>query len=98
MGGDRLQDQTDAVHTVVPGQSYQREWHHRGGDFKGNEGSWTLVPAAGGTATLATYTALAEPNDPDLDPPLRSAGDAAEHDGGATETAHQTVSPFRVVS
>ena len=56
--------ETQSVHTVVPGVSYRREWKLREGEFEVNEGSWTLVPHAGGASTLATYDALMEPKVP----------------------------------
>jgi len=35
---------TDAVHTIKPGQSYQRSWKLVKGDFDFNNGSWKLTP------------------------------------------------------
>jgi ribosome-associated toxin RatA of RatAB toxin-antitoxin module len=56
-----LVTETDAVHTIEPGKVYRREWKQRSGDFEVNEGRWTLQAWRGGTCTLATYEALAEP-------------------------------------
>ncbi len=59
-----LTAETEAVHTISPDGSFKRAWTHRGGDFRANQGSWTLVPIRSGAATLATYEALMEPNVP----------------------------------
>jgi ribosome-associated toxin RatA of RatAB toxin-antitoxin module len=61
--GDLVAD-TDGLHTAFPDGSYKREWKHRSGDFKTNEGSWTVRPHAAGAATFVTYDALMEPNVP----------------------------------
>jgi ribosome-associated toxin RatA of RatAB toxin-antitoxin module len=55
----------EALHTVVPGQSYCREWQLVEGDYAVNSGSWKLTPFAGDASrTLVVYTLLAEPNIP----------------------------------
>ena len=52
---------TDAIHTVKPGEMYQRKWNMVKGDFKVNKGRWTLKPYNGGKSTLVSYKVLAEP-------------------------------------
>lgn len=37
---------TQARHTVEPGVRYERAWRLESGDYKLNEGSWTLTPLA----------------------------------------------------
>ncbi len=53
---------TDAIHTVIPGERYQREWHLVEGDYRVNGGRWTLYPhVQDRTRTLAIYILHAEP-------------------------------------
>lgn len=56
---------TDGVHTVIPGEKYQREWQLVEGDYKHNAGSWTLTPFCGDPArTLVRYRVHAVPKIP----------------------------------
>lgn len=59
-----LTAESDVVLSVGPGGIYKRTWKLRAGDFRVNEGSWTLEPYAGGTSTKLTYQVLSEPNVP----------------------------------
>jgi hypothetical protein len=53
---------SDAVHTVKPGIKYRRKWTKVSGDFRINNGSWTLKPYGDGSRTLLIYKVLAVPN------------------------------------
>jgi ribosome-associated toxin RatA of RatAB toxin-antitoxin module len=54
---------TDAIHTVVPGESYERAWTLVEGDYRENSGAWRLVPFDGDpTRTLVSYRLHAVPN------------------------------------
>ena len=56
-----LSSQTRAVHTVGP-PSWKREWTLIEGNYKINDGSWTLTTFNGDDSrTLAVYTVHAEP-------------------------------------
>src|SRR5882724_11250233 len=59
-----LRMENDAVNTIEPGRRYVRAWHLREGDFRVNQGSWTLEARDGGKSTLATYETLSEPTTP----------------------------------
>jgi ribosome-associated toxin RatA of RatAB toxin-antitoxin module len=53
---------TRAVHTVRPGEFYQRAWELESGDYDANEGAWTLTPFEGDTRrTRVRYEVLAAP-------------------------------------
>ena len=59
---DDLRTVTDAVHTVIPGKKWVRAWNMIEGDFKTNNGSWTLVPFNDtGSRTLVIYKVHAVP-------------------------------------
>ena len=55
---------THAIHTVIEGELYRREWKLVEGDYHRNEGSWTLVPDGGSERTLLIYRVLVEPKVP----------------------------------
>jgi len=53
---------TRAVHTVRPGEYYQRAWELESGDYDANEGAWTLTPFEGDARrTHVRYQVLAAP-------------------------------------
>lgn len=53
------------VHTIVPGERYQREWSLIEGDYHENTGSWTMVPFDEAAArTLVLYRILVVPRIP----------------------------------
>jgi ribosome-associated toxin RatA of RatAB toxin-antitoxin module len=57
-----LTAKTRAVHTVAPGERYERAWELVEGDYLRNSGSWVLVPFPGAPQrTLATYRLLVVP-------------------------------------
>jgi ribosome-associated toxin RatA of RatAB toxin-antitoxin module len=52
---------TEAVHSKTA-EKWQRRWQLRSGDYKYNQGSWSLSPYKGSdTRTLVVYRALAVP-------------------------------------
>ncbi len=53
-----------AVHTVVPGSKYLRQWTFVSGDYDINEGSWTLTALDDGKKTRATYRLRVKPKMP----------------------------------
>lgn len=54
---------TRAVHTVVPGERWAREWELVEGDYARNSGSWVLTPFKGNASrTFVDYHILVEPN------------------------------------
>lgn len=53
---------TTALHTVVPGELYERAWRLESGDYEANEGAWTLTPFDGDAGrTLVRYNVYAVP-------------------------------------
>lgn len=64
--GTRVSSVTDVVHVVDEAKhTYKRTWKMVEGDYKANQGSWTLLPYdAEGKVTLAAYEAHAEPKAP----------------------------------
>lgn len=59
---DDLQATTRAVHTVEPGKRYRRAWSLVEGDYKSNEGSWTLTAFGDKPGrTMVVYEVHAEP-------------------------------------
>ncbi|GMV40777.1 MAG: hypothetical protein AMXMBFR64_24930 [Myxococcales bacterium] len=54
---------TKATHTVEPQKLYRRAWTMVEGDYKRNEGSWTLTPYNGDARrTLVDYQIVVEPD------------------------------------
>jgi ribosome-associated toxin RatA of RatAB toxin-antitoxin module len=54
---------TDAIHTVIPGESYERAWTLVEGDYRENSGAWRLTPFDGDpNRTLVSYRLHAVPN------------------------------------
>ncbi|MCK5796574.1 MAG: hypothetical protein KAI47_05300, partial [Deltaproteobacteria bacterium] len=35
---------TDAIHTAIPGERYERAWTFVEGDYRDNSGAWILIP------------------------------------------------------
>jgi ribosome-associated toxin RatA of RatAB toxin-antitoxin module len=53
---------TDGVHSVEPGQRYERRWTLVEGSYRKNDGSWTLTPFDGDPGrTLVRYRLHVEP-------------------------------------
>jgi ribosome-associated toxin RatA of RatAB toxin-antitoxin module len=51
---------TRSTHSVQPGKRWERKWKLIEGDYKVNQGSWTLKPY-GSSKTLVIYKNIAEP-------------------------------------
>ena len=51
---------TEATIAIVPGKSWRRTWVLVSGDYRVNNGGWTLTPAAG-QRTHVIYTVTAQP-------------------------------------
>ena len=51
---------TRSTHSVQPGKRWERRWKLIEGDYKVNQGSWTLKPY-GSSHTLVIYKNIAEP-------------------------------------
>lgn len=56
-----LTSTTEATHTVIEGEMYRRAWKLVEGDYKKNDGAWTLEPLDEGR-TLVRYQIHVEPN------------------------------------
>ena len=60
-----LTSTTEGVHTVTPGQRYERTWTLLEGPYRDNSGTWILVPyGTTGHQTLLTYVMHADPELP----------------------------------
>ena len=60
-----LTSTVESVHTVGPGQRYERTWTMIEGPYRDNSGAWILVPyGTSGHQTLLTYVMHADPDLP----------------------------------